>query len=258
MLSLVCCLTIKQVKPIYVPTGFVHTSDFNAVRRDPTKQWYVSIKSGELSVVSEKQFRESESKVFRKEKFEGIKIRGESYPTRLIPRQGISVIDGYMHPVDNGEWGGGIYFENARSGKFTKISFSNTSFLTKIGSRLYAIQASAHMGFQYSQFVEIRREGKKWRQRGITDLHEVPTAYMTVGHAIVYVANNYISTLELNGTQLEIYRHQFNDIGCRSCVALPNGDLWFGCDWGLFCLKKSKSGGYEDYMFVPQKVKMTK
>jgi hypothetical protein len=164
--------------------------------------------------------------------------------------QGVQVEDGWIAGYSSGEWGGGLFWLGPKGSPHKRISDRNTSIVAKTSKGIFAVQALAHMVFSYAALVEVRRGQKGWETHSITDLHVSPSQVLQEGDRLVYVAGEFVSTLETNGTQREIYR-ALSEIAARSMVRRANGQLWIGSLHGLLSLTPRPDGQYKAQWYVP-------
>ena len=229
------------------------TTDFNVIRNQPDELFHVKIEAGKLRVLNHQAFLKEDNRREVNVRRKGIPIVETEYRDWIIPHSGARVKGGFLHAIDNGEWGGGIYFEPNGSKKLKRISFTNTQMVEAFPQGIYAIQSVGHMDTSFSHLVELTRTKAGWHERRITDLHDVPGAWARIKEAFVLATDKYVTLVYPTGLQREIFRASFFDLGARSSVILPNGEIWFGCGWGLLCLKQQRNKSYESSMFVRAK-----
>lgn len=165
------------------------------------------------------------------------------------PGVGLKVADGWLIAADAGEFGGGLFLVNAEETKIERLDSANTSSMKIMNGGIYAVQALNHLMFSYSRLVRVERNGGVWRTRLVTDLHVDPTGVATVGDHFVYTSGDFVSTLETDGTQREIYR-SFFQLRLRSLAVLPTGDIWVASAGGVLRLRP-KGEAYAAQRYVP-------
>lgn len=165
------------------------------------------------------------------------------------PGEGVQVDGGWLWGYDAGEFGGGLYWFAADGKSHARIDHRNTPILAKTSKGIFAVQALTHMMFWYSELVEVRRTAHGWTSRRVTDLHVSPDQVIQAGDRFIYTAGEYVSTLETDGSQHEIYRCS-PDAGFESMVRRANGEIWIGAATGLLRLTPKTNGEYSSQWFM--------
>jgi hypothetical protein len=166
------------------------------------------------------------------------------------PGTGTRVSDGWIAGWDMGEFGGGLYWFPPKGEKLKRIDKRNTRFITSTPKGLFAFQSLAHMQFSYSRFVKIEKGGDAWSVRLVTDLHDVPSEFLFDKTRFIYIAREFVSTVEFDGSQRLIYRsvrELFTGGFCRR----RNGEIWTGTSRAILCLTPDLQGGYRPFWFRP-------
>lgn len=171
---------------------------------------------------------------------------------RWSPGDGVKVPDGWIHGWDVGEFGGGLYWFSPKGEKYEKIDDRNTGFVGATSKGVFAFQGLEHMMFRYSRFVKLERGKNGWTSRLVTDLHDCPRAYLNLGDRFLYVGTQYISTMELDGTQRLVYRTP-GKFWANSMSQRKNGEIWMGSSQTILCLSPEPGGKYKPYWFMPAK-----
>ena len=174
---------------------------------------------------------------------------GQSYGI-WNPGDGVKVSDGWLQGWDMGEFGGGLYWFSKGGKRFAKIDRRNTSSVTRAAKGVYAWQGSDHMMFRYSRFVRLEYAKEEWSVHLVSDLHEVPRALIFNSDHFLYVGTEYVSTMELNGTQRLIYRSP-RELRPGGFYKRRNGELWLGTSRAILCLSPVGNRNYKPFWFRP-------
>lgn len=179
------------------------------------------------------------------------------HQTRLVtwmPGDGVRVGDGWLFGFAEGEFGGGLWWFSKDGRSHQKISEDNTEAVLVTTKGAFAVEALNHLGMLfYGRLVALERKNGAWTQRTITDLHTSPVVAAD-GNRFLIATNRYISTLETDGRQREIYngRGMF-EFHVNSLVRQKNGDVWAGCWNGVLRLRPTPAGEYAAQWFLPLK-----
>ncbi len=177
---------------------------------------------------------------------------------RVRPSDGVPIGGGWMHAFDNGEFGGGIYWFPRGKPTPILVSSRNTPLLIATSKGCFAIEVLDHMSFSYSRLVRLSRVSTRWVESLVTDLHEAPGEVIQDDNRFVVAMHGYISTVETDGTQREIYRRGFSfdltgDPGFQSMVRCADGEIWVGSSQGVLRLRPRPDGEYAAQWFLPLK-----
>lgn len=222
--------------------------------RGETPDWMVSRDGDRLRVESRKDWLDRMRDKNQRPPYNQppkITINVDTAKAFWWPGQGLRVRDGWLLNVDIGEWGGGIYLIDPNGNGYRQITERNTPIMEKMPQGIFAIESLSHLMFWYADLVEVRREKKGWTTRRITDLHVSPYNVIRSGNGFIYSTNEFISALETDGSQREIFRplytHSFS-----SMVRLPSGPIWLGDPDGLLRLTPKPNGEYDAQWYLPE------
>ena len=169
------------------------------------------------------------------------------------PGEGVRVDDGWIYGYAAGEFGGGLFWFSSDGKSRKKLSSRNTQLVLKTPKGLFAVQGLTHLMFWYGRLVAIERKDGTWAERLITDLHASP-AVVADGDRFVIATRNFVSILETDGRQREIYRPtRLQDFRVESIVRRTNGEIWIGSSSGLLRLIPKLGGEYAAQWFLPAK-----
>ena len=181
----------------------------------------------------------------------GFTIKDQMAKTTWYPGDGILVSDGFIFGFDKGEFGGGLHWFSPDGKRHTKISDDNTPLVYRTSKGVFAVQALSHMMFWYGRLVHLERSGMEWKTRLVTDLHLRPGALVQIGDRLLYTTPEYVSTLETDGRQREIYR-AIRPFRTESMVCREDGEVWIGSSHGVLRLTpKLGDEGYASQWFLP-------
>jgi hypothetical protein len=179
-------------------------------------------------------------------------------PTRVVkfpeweahwsPRQGVEVEDGWIQGYDAGEWGGALIWFSKKGEGHRILSRRNTTLVARTRKGIFAIQSLTHMMFWYADLVQIVRTKDGWSTRVVTNLHVAPNPIFQDGDRFLYATSTFVSTLETDGTQRELYRPHFQ-MRVNSMVRRRNGELWLGTETAVLRLRPRPMGEYQAQWF---------
>ena len=241
------------MSPVKTPTGFVSTTDLNVIRDHQEQQFHVKLEKGNVRILNHQEFLKEDDAYEFQVRRKGIPVVATGYPTWVTPGSGARIKGGYLHAIDNGEWGGGIYFEPANLRKLKKISSNRTHIVESLPQGIFAIQTKGTMVEDYMYLLELTKTQTGWKERFVVDLHEHDGTSIRVKDAFVLGTDQRVIMVFPSGKQTELFRAPNYYLCPRSCVLQPNGELWFGCSWGVLCLKPETHLKYKPFLFVPTK-----
>jgi len=165
---------------------------------------------------------------------------------------GVKVDDGWLVGYDAGEFGGGLYWIDEKNLSKRLISDRRTPFLAKTARGIFAIQSYSHFSFGYSQLVALDLKEGTWHTQAITDLHSNPVSIVLEGDRFILAQSKYVTTLETNGRQREIFRptQLIGGFLIESMVRSPNGEIWIGSQNAVVCLQPRGPDNYSPYWFI--------
>lgn len=166
------------------------------------------------------------------------------------PGDGVRVEDGWICGYDNGEFGGGLYWFSPDGSRHVEIDGKNVAIVGKTSKGIFAVRSLTHLMFWYADLVAVEPSPAGWKLRSITDLHRSPGPILQAGDRFIYATDEYVSTLETDGTQHELY-HPWGRISPDSMVRRANGEIWIGSTLALLRLTPKTGGKYAPQWFVP-------
>ncbi len=240
-----------QTPSIQAPAGFKRI-DLNYVPFELESWLKVSQVRGKLSIQTYEQYNAQEQSEWRQVKpSDVLEVKVGDRLSKIQLGKGSRVIEGEMFPIDMGEWGGGIAFISRGTKKATPINWRNTQAVEQFSTGVYAVQALSHLGFWYSDLVKLTRMRNVWQAKVVTNLHVIPKGISRIDNHFVIFADDYVTTLNLDGTQKELHRLEMLGSRCYNMTILSNGQIWLGADFGVVCLTPRKDHTYDEYHFVP-------
>lgn len=168
------------------------------------------------------------------------------------PGIGAKVADGWIHGWDAGEFGGGLYWFSTDGSRYKKIDSRNTQFIALTSKGVFAFQALNHLMFSYSRFVKVEKANGSWTENLVSDMHDCPSAVLFAEKRFLHVGPNYISTMELDGTQRSVFRWM-RGLTPGGFVRRKNGEIWMGNSRSILCLVPEEGGQYKHFWFRPTK-----
>lgn len=238
------------------PKGFRHASDLEIWRLGSTQIDDVCF---EVTLVNDRVRVETRADFVARMR-QAVAAEKSSEPKHKIflghatgtwsPGEGVKVADGWLQGWDVGHYGGGLYWFSIDGSKYKKLDDHHTSALTTTPKGIYAFQGAAFFELRYSRFVQVEQVDGQWCVRVITDLHEAPQAIHYTGGRYLYVGSQYVSTMELNGTQRVIVRSA-RELVAGGMVERKNGEVWIGNSRSLLCLQPIGNAAYQHYWFRP-------
>lgn len=249
MLWVACAvsLQVSGTPPGFKPVG--ETTIFRRAEPDYGAESYmVSLEGDRLRVETRVAWvaRESRVKVPRPK----VVIDLGMSRARWNPGEGVRVSDGWLQGFDMGEFGGGLYWFAPDGSSYRRVNDKNVAILGKTSKGLFAVRSLSHLKFWYADLVELVPGAHGWKTRVVTDLHESPGPILQAGDRFVYATNRFVTTLETDGTQHEIY-HPWSALRPESMVLRSNGEIWIGSTQALLRLTPKADGHYTPQWFVP-------
>lgn len=165
------------------------------------------------------------------------------------PIHQLAVKDGWLVAANWGEMGGGLFWVPP-NGKAQRVSDRNTVLLSKTSKGIFVVQSYAHLMFSYASLAKVERDGSQWTVRTVTDLHVAPHVVIQEGERFLFAAGEFVSTLEVDGRQQELYHCWFRVVWNSISVA-HDGTVWLGSGHGILRLTPGSGGRYEPQWFVP-------
>lgn len=254
-------LAIALLQSSDSPSGFVPVSERAALdgrSEEDTPDYQISLLDGRMRV-------ESWAKWLRREGAEA-KTRPASEPSTgpflklgmaklsLKPGHGLKVLGGWLSAWHFGEFGGGIVHVSDPGGEMTLVTDVPTHLIAQTSRGLFAEQGLAHMGSDFGTLIEVLGPEGGWRVRHVTDLHHSSRGVVQEGDRFLFTHDRFVSTLETDGRQHEIYR-TWEEIDAMSMVRHKSGDVWIGARRAILRLRPKPNGEYSAQWFAPSKSK---
>src|SRR5258708_6204332 len=105
-------IAFQNLSPVRAPPGFVATTDLNMIRDHQEQEFHVKSDRGKVRILNHQDYLKEDDEYEVRVRRKGIPIVEKEYRDWVIPHSGAKVKGGFLHAIDNGEWGGGIYFES--------------------------------------------------------------------------------------------------------------------------------------------------
>jgi hypothetical protein len=242
------------------PNGFVpaNTRDVFQARNgrgDSTPDWMVSSLNGRVRVETrvdwvKRDIAEGKAIIKKQQTPPKFTFKMDGMTVAWKPGQGVPVSDGWLDCYDGGEFGGGLIWYARDLSHYKLVSGRNTQIIAQTHKGLFAIQSLTHMMFWYSDLVELLPGPKGWSTKLVTNLHVSPIAVVQDGDRLVYMTYDFVTTLETDGKQFEIYNGDFERLEPESMVRLPSGVIWIGGSVGVLRLAPKADGGFSTQWFL--------
>ena len=236
-----------------VPPGFAPTIERAIFRRDSNgpgaPDWMVTLDGKRLRVETRDTYLDRTRVAPKKDpNARAVKVGGATFV--WVPGDGIAVHDGWIEGFDAGEFGGGLLWFSKDGRTHRLLSHHNTQLVIRTPKGIFAVQSLTHMMFWYAELVAVEKRVGLWTARKITDLHASPRV-IGDGNRFILATDEYVTTLETDGTQREIYR-TYDRLRIVSMVRRTNGEVWIGSHYGLLRLKPKEGGDYAAQWFLPK------
>ena len=156
---------LKNWKTYPVPENSL--LNYNNAKND----WIVYLDKNEIRVIDDRSYRYKQNLVNKKLPFQ-------------IEQSGLIDIvqlkDGYLVGLNNGEWGGGLYWYSKNGKKKYKIF--DSAFCSPVvqfikrDNEIYAITGISHLGMSFGNIIKIEKEKKAWKLEEFVKLPNAPYA----------------------------------------------------------------------------------
>ena len=103
--------------------------------------------------------------------------------------------------------------------------------------------------FWYSRLVKVERDGKGWKATLVTDLHVSPAAVAPDRERLLFLTDDYLSSLEVDGRQRELLRWTY-PFHPGTMVRRKDGEVWIGGQQAVVRLTPKSGGEYAAQWFV--------
>jgi len=255
-------LTAKAHLDVDAPFGFRKAEEqevFNMRAEDDGPDYMLSFVENRLRIesrvawVQREQAEAKHSTLVKDAKFKIVLPSGKLY---WKPGMGTQVEDGWLKGYNGGEFGGGLFWFAADASGYKKLSDRNTQIVINTPKGAFAVQAHTHMMFWYSDLVEVRKGSSQWETRLVTNLHVAPADIVRDGDRFIYVTDSYVSTLNTDGTQREIYRFGWGELRVESMARRPNGEIWVGTSYHLLRLTPKGADQYAAQWYASKSLKV--
>lgn len=147
--------------------------------------------------------------------------------------------DGYLVGLNNGEFGGGLYFINNdglagyQMGEFLRIRS-----IFEHNWTIFSIEGLAHLGLQKGQIIQIFKEDELWKYKTLTQLIEAPILITDYNDEKIIVTSQYILRFRQDLVVTEILKSPMNWGGLYpSSIIIDNNDLYLAMRKGVLKIK---------------------
>lgn len=182
-------------------------------------------------------------------------IEPQAYREYLVPGGGMKFQGGRLYTIDNGEWGGGIYFVPSDRNSYKRISERNTCAIGAFGNEVYAFQSLAHMMFSYADLVQIKHNNSKWQIQTVKRFTSAPRQVDRDGNHFVLLNHDDVVALWPDGKQNQILDVKAAGENFWCMTILANGQIWLGSDSGVTALVPKSDGTYKSFSYIPRSSK---
>lgn len=263
LLSLLASLALFQsYEP---PAGFVPATEQECVAlRNKWKfrsaEYYVRSKDGKIfaGLRSDEQWMKAwaeDRPPVKEVKEASLEIELADSKLKISPKQGFPAFDGYLIPIDRGEFGGGLFWVDAYAQRYETLSTFNTCNLAQIDGKIYAIQNLAHLSSFEGKLLMIDKQKGKWRLETVTEFKQPFWMFIQDGKRFITLNEKAVYSLNLKGQVRELYRFM-EDTRIGNMLVLSNHEIWLGCDRTLLHLTPQRDDAYQAQWYIPENPKI--
>ena len=242
-----------------VPAGFIPTTEaeirrLDALKRIPTT-WIVSVVNGKLKVDDADSVMARaahEQRAPRKASANQLIITTglkPGYPWRADQPGNLKVPEGWLTPVDFGEFGGGICLVDNDAKAYKFITHQNTKLIAKTAEGIFAFQSLHHLSYRFADLVAVIKDDKGWHTQPVASLEEDPEVFWQDHDHFAFATAQSIGIVGTDGSQAKVAaftgKHYF-----ISAALLADGDTWLGASNGLLRIHPEGSDSYAVQWFV--------
>ena len=152
-------------------------------------------------------------------------------------RTDLEIEGGKLIGIDDGEWGGGLYFRTKNlQEKLVEIKPGNIVDIFTFNDKIYFTQGLAHMGINEGALYELKRIKNKLTYTKIADLGDAPAAITSLKNKIFIISfkNFYEIDIGNNNKVTKIFENQFwEGLYPNSIVAFDERNIFAGMRSGI-------------------------
>jgi hypothetical protein len=161
----------------------------NSSRND----WIFNFNKTSIKIIKNKYRRKKGDSLPFSEKEIKLKFKNRIGDRRFVKK----VRNGYLIGVNNGEFGGGLYFVSKNGKKsYTIAPYIKVRKIFKYNSNIYVSSGLAHLGGNYGKISELKIKKGKWKLINSTKLIGQPTLTFLHNDLVYIITSQYV--LKLN------------------------------------------------------------
>ena len=175
-------------------------------------------------------------------------------------RQSVPVNNGWIVSLNNGEFGGSIWWFSKNGEQYRKLGTGNVVGFVKTPEHLFAVQGLSHMSLSRGSILQFEQgQNGDWKQSEYINLGPLaPNAFMTDSTStILILTTNLLQKqrmslirVHLNQKSIEtLYERPMMGMYPNSMVKIDTGDIYVGMRHGVGHLSP-KNGVYEEEWLV--------
>jgi len=157
------------------------------------------------------------------------------------------VEDGYIIGLNNGEFGGGLWFLSANGkSSYEIMPYRRIHQIFEFNAKLYVIEGLAHMGSNNGNLLELKKEGN-WQVSQTYKLPGAPRFIITEKDNILIVTSEYLMSFNKYEKLIEVLKAPFywGSLYPSSAIIIDN-DIYIAMRKGILKISKFKySPNYE-------------
>lgn len=123
----------------------------------------------------------------------------------------LKIKEGKIIGIDNGEWGGELYFQSKDGGKKIKIMSGNIVDIFKFKNKIYIAEGLAHLGSSSGAIYEVTKNGDEFAHKKILNFESnAPAVIANFRDKTYMVSNKSFYEIDLEkGTYIKLFGNQF-------------------------------------------------
>lgn len=148
----------------------------------------------------------------------------------------LKIAEGKLVGVDNGEWGGELYFQPKNSIKKIKIMSGNIVDIFKFKNKIYIAKGLAHLGSSSGAIYELIKNNDNFSYKKILDFeNDAPAVLTNFRNKTYMVSNKGFFEIDLeNNTYIEIFGNQFwRALYPKSIAIFDEKNIFIGIRGGI-------------------------
>lgn len=164
------------------------------------------------------------------------KLNGQ-YSIRAVKK----VENGYIIGLNNGEFGGGLWFlsENGKS-SYEIMKYRRIHQIFEFNEKLYVIEGLAHMGFSNGNLLELDKD-ENWRVSKTYELPAAPSFIVKEKDNILIVTSEYLMSFNKHEKLIEVLKAPFNwGLLFPSSAVIIDNDIYIAMRKGILKISKFK------------------